>query len=92
MHVILRRNTLGDPGTQNRFVQCSTKDEPLGKSRLVGHRIPEHLGTTRAFGVLNGAKVGCCKKGAPHRLSSLIDTPSSTQASLFSEGGDKDRS
>lgn len=44
---------------QNDFVQCSTQDEPLGRSRLRGHKIPEHLGTIRAFGILSGAKVSC---------------------------------
>lgn len=34
----------------------SSKREPLGKGYVRGHRIPDHLGTTEAFGTKIGAK------------------------------------
>lgn len=36
---------------------CSSKTEPLGRAFQRGHKIPEHMGTERPFGIIVGAKV-----------------------------------
>lgn len=36
---------------------CSSKTEPLGRAYQRGHKIPEHMGKERPFGVIVGAKV-----------------------------------
>ena len=35
----------------------SSTREPLGKSYIRGHKIPDGLGVKRPFGIVNGAKV-----------------------------------